>query len=330
MIITKAPIKSDESSDRILQEKNIKQLVDEGLNKINKNIKINKRNKRQGRFSKLIILIFLIKFICIIASFIFLKYFPFNFSVLEYLNIYVVADKDFYNNLTNPYYKILCDNKTSQLKNQYQLKIIETYENNELFLKKRGYSEGSKIYYIWKKYKKREISSKYVGFNHYRRVFLFKNNIPDLDKIFNQSDSIINKKIKFSVNVKNQFSKCLSRKYIDEIEEIIKENFTEYYSQAIKSLNQNYFSCCNIFIMKQEDFIKYGEFVFGVLLEFDRRHKLNNDNDIKNLVSLEFKREGIKSILYRSRLEAFLMERISIIFYDYYFKKSHEIRVTHQ
>ena len=243
--------------------------------------------------------------------------------------MYIVHHKDYYNNLTNPYYKILCD-KTSQLKNKYPLKIIETYEDNELFLKSRGYCEGSKIYYIWKKYKNKEISSKYVGFNHYRRIFKFRNNIPDLDKIFNQSDSIISKRKRFKVSVKTQYAKCHIPKFLDEIIEIIKENFTEYYPQALITLNQNLFSCCNIFIMKQEDFIKYGEFVFGVLLEFDRRHKLINDKDIKNLMSLEFKNAGIKNFFFQSRVEAYLMERVSIIFYDYYFKKSLEIPVISQ
>ena len=39
--------------------------------------------------------------------------------------------------------------------------------------------------------------------------------------------------------------------------------------------------------MKKNDFIKYGDFVFGVLLEFDKRHNLKNDDDkIKNIINL--------------------------------------------
>ena len=294
-----------------------------------KNKKTQSTNKSKKRIIKLkIIFFFIIKFIFIIVSIIFIKNFSFN-SVLEYLNIYIVAHKDFHNKITNPYYKIICDNKT-KFKNQYQIKIIETYKDNELFPKRIGYCEGSKIYYIWKKYKKKKISSKYIGFVHYRRVFNFKNNIPDLDKIFTHYDSIINKRNKFDVNLKAQYINKHIGKFIYEIEEIIKENFTEYYSQAQKSLNQNLFSCCNVFIMKQEDFIKYGEFVFGVLLEFDRRHNIKNDNDIKKLISLEMKNSGKKNIGYQRRQEAFLMERISSIFYDYYFNKTYEIRVSGQ
>ena len=120
--------------------------------------------------------------------------------------------------------------------------------------------------------------SKYVGFIHYQRVFNFKNNIPDLDKIFTQYDVIINRKGKFNINLKTQY-----------------------------------------------------KFVFGVLLEFDRRHNLKNDDEIKNFIKSEIKNSGkITNEDYQYRQEGFLMERISCIFYDYEFKKQFQIGVTEQ
>ena len=70
-----------------------------------------------------------------------------------------------------------------QLKKNYTLNVINSKNNNELFEKRIGYSEGSKIYYIWKLYKNNQIKSKYIGFNHYRRIFNFGNNIPNLDTL---------------------------------------------------------------------------------------------------------------------------------------------------
>ena len=84
-----------------------------------------------------------------------------------------------------------------------------------MFQKRIGYCEGSKIYYIWKKYNKKKISSKYIGFVHYRRVFKFKNNIPELDKIFTQYDIILNKRTKFNIKIKTQFAKTHIRKFMD-------------------------------------------------------------------------------------------------------------------
>lgn len=255
---------------------------------------------------------------------------PYQKLINNYLNIYIVAHKDFKNELYNSYYKIICDNKTF-FKNKYKIKIIEAYKNNELYPKKRGYCEGSKIFYIWKKYKQKKISSFYVGFAHYSRIFGFKNNIPNLDKIFSQYDVILNKRIRFpnNKNIKAQYSRFHFAKFLDEIEQIIKYNYSDYYSSAIKVFNNNNFMhCCNIFIMKKNDFIKYGDFVFGVLLEFDKRHNLKNDNDIRKLIKYEIKNlKKKKNLDYQCRLEGFLMERISSIFYQYKFKKIFEMKI---
>lgn len=44
---------------------------------------------------------------------------------------------------------------------------------------------------FWKKYKSGNISSKYVGYNHYSKIFEFKNNVPNLTDIFNKYDAIL-------------------------------------------------------------------------------------------------------------------------------------------
>lgn len=300
-----------------------------------KNISNSSKNKIFKSFCKLnkkiiifLILLSCITFLCIVFWNLFENDSP-KYSI-NYLNLYIVAHKDFPNKITNPYYKIICDNK-SQLKNKYPLEIIETYKNNELFPKRFGYSEGSKIYYIWKKYKAKEISTKYIGFVHYRRVFSFKNKIPNLDKIFNKYGAIISKPFSFKISVKTQFCESHICQFLDEIEEIIKENFTEYYSSAKKSLNNKRLNCCNVFIMKNEDFIKYGEFIFGVLFEFDRRHKIENDDDIKNLIQMKIKKIDTKfESNYQFRQEGFLMERLSTIFYNSYFKKTLKYKLSGQ
>ena len=76
--------------------------------------------------------------------------------------------------------------------------------------------------------------------------------------------------------------------------------------------------------MKKEDFIKWGEFVFGVLLEFDKRYNLTTGNDISNLIIKEGKKiNKTLNIAYQSRLEGFLSERIGNIFYARHFKKAY-------
>ena len=125
----------------------------------------------------------------------------------QLVNLYISTHKDFKCEvLKDPSYKILCD-EMSQLKNNYSLEVIPTYKDNEIYPKKRAYGECSKMYYIWKLYKSGNISSKYVGFVHYRRQFQFKNNIPDLDDIFSKNDVILPKRWKFTENLYKQFKR---------------------------------------------------------------------------------------------------------------------------
>ena len=286
---------------------------------------------------KLYILIsfFIILFINLVEFKNFLKNFYFFQLKLhkkeKYLNIYIITHKDFKNKLTNSYYKILCDD-CSNLDWNYNIDLISSNYDNELYMKKIGYCEGSKIYYIWKNYKNNKINTKYVGFNHYRRIFSFLDEIPNLDKIFQEYDVILIERFFFyDKSIKEQYYENHIGENLDQIIQIIKENFTNYYLASLKTMNMTFGHFCNIFIMKKEDFIEYGNFVFGVLFEFDRRNKLKNDDDIKNFIKkLLIKRNSNnieKTIKYQRRLEGFLLERLTNVFYNFKFKNKYEIKV---
>ena len=114
--------------------------------------------------------------------------------------------------------------------------------------------------------------------------------------------------------------------FLDESIDIIKEKFPDYYPYAHIALSKTWANFCNIFIMKKDDFIEWGEFVYGVIFELDRRYNLTSDDDIKNLITEEMKKYKVKyTIEYQSRLEGFIIERLSIIFYDKQFTKKHEM-----
>lgn len=245
---------------------------------------------------------------------------------LKMVNMYIITHKDFSNDvIVNPAYIILCDDK-SQLKNEYKLKIIETNHNNILYPKRRGYSECSKIYPIWKLYKEGKISSKFIGLFHYSRIFPFKNDIPDLDKIFDNYDIILKSRYEHLVTVREQFKQNHIIHFLDESIDIIRDLYPEYYPYAKSFLEKKWANYCNIFIMKKDDFIKWGKFVFDVLLELDRRYNLTSDEDIENLMKNEKEKTYINlNIPIQSRLEGFIIERISNIFYDRHFHKRYEI-----
>ena len=71
--------------------------------------------------------------------------------------------------------------------------------------------------------------------------------------------------------------------------------------------------------MKKYDFYNYCKFMYDILFEFDKRHNFSSDDDILNYSMKYFYNR--EEYYYQSRLEGFLSERISNIFFKQYFKK---------
>jgi hypothetical protein len=298
----------------------------------NKNIR-NKTNENKNIFKFILIFFCFMSILIILANNLYFlkilkdKLFHF-FWPSNFLNIYICTHRDFDNKLTSPVYKILIDEK-SQLKEEYNLTIIETNKDNILYPKRLAYAECSKIYYIWKLYKEGKLKSKYVGFTHYSRIFPFKDDIPDLDEMFKYYDVIVKSRYIFGVNISVHYNENHIGHFLNESLDIIREKFPEYYQPALTFLDKKYAYFCNVFIMKNEDFIKWGEFVFGVLFELDRRNNITSDEDVKAILIKEAK-EAEKSnktfnIVFQRRIEGFLSERIGNIFYERHFKKIYEI-----
>ena len=231
-------------------------------------------------------------------------------------NIFIVAHTDFSNNLTNQIYKILADDP-SQLKNKYNLQVFFAYKG-KLFKMRKSYAEMSKLYYVYELYKNGTISSKYIGLNHYRRYFNFSNEIPDFDKIFESYDIILPDKRSFNMTLEEQYCSNHLCKILHEAINIIKDIKPEYYQTAIESINAKEGYFYNIFIMKKKDFFKYCEFIYDILFEFDRRHNLTSDEDIINYLESNFPKESIPT---QTRIQGFLSERLSSIFFNHNFKR---------
>ncbi len=234
------------------------------------------------------------------------------------IKIFISAHKDFNNCRLNPVYNIVADEK-SQLNENYNLNVIYANEG-KLFNKKKSYGEMAKIYYIYLLYQNETLSSKYIGFCHYRRYFSFGDNIPDLDYIFSNYDAILLKKINIHVTVRENYCQFHICSNYDQLLEIINETKPEYYEAALKVSNNTRMYFCNIFVMKKEDFFEYCKFMFDVLFEFDKRNNFTSDKEVLNYTKKIFY-TNINESYYQSRLDGFLAERISNIFYFKNFKK---------
>jgi len=172
------------------------------------------------------------------------------------------------------------------------------------------YNELSAQYWVWKHYE--EIGNpEYVGFMHYRRQFIFDNELkhlpitwlPDseiyyVDEIYDgymnhftpqkiyphledAPDFITFKKCDFrpqseqyATNMKTYFSHMLKEQreeFYTVFENVFEEKYPNY-NDTVKNFTQNTKTyVCNSFIMKKEMFFEYCEFLFGVLAEIDRR-----------------------------------------------------------
>ncbi len=208
-------------------------------------------------------------------------------------------------------------------------KIVCDSSKDNIFNFERAYSEGSRIYYLWKNYPLKE----YVGTAHYRRFFDFIDNIPNLDNLFKTYDAIL-PKFDLWTTVKNQYTLNHNLKDLNKIIEIINEYYPEYSDAAKTFIDGDNFIPCNIFIMKKEMFNEYCEFVFGVLDKYNAIMGFENDLDVFNWVINHFEdytsnRVGmLYSIPYQARIQSFLLERISNIFYNKKIKNPYMVELV--
>ena len=233
------------------------------------------------------------------------------------LKIFIMTHKDFVNPRYNPVYNIVADNK-GQLKNKYIHKIFYS-KKSKLYNMRRAYGEMSKLYFIYQLYKKGILSSKYIGLNHYRRFFYFGDNIPYLEGIFEKYDVVLSKEKRLKKNIMNHYCESHICKNYIEVLDIINENKPEYYNTAKRISKIRKIYICNMFIMKTIDFFKYCEFVFDILFEFDKRNNFTSDNDVLNYVKKYYVKSDRR--YYQSRIQGFLAERLSNIFFRYHFKR---------
>ena len=243
-------------------------------------------------------------------------------------DIFICAHKDFDNYPNDNTYKIIAD-KNKLTKEKYSLEIIEnTPSKNELF--NLSYNEGSHIFYVYNNY----VPKKYIGFCHYRRYFDFNENEIDLDKIFQTHDIIIPSKLNFNgMNLYDQYGYFHNINDLNIILDIISEDFpSTIYNNVMKYMTMPILIPYNIFIMKSKDFNDYCDFVFPILKKFDEIKHFKNKNDIDKHIS-QHADQYLKpfspnnTIEYQSRLEGFLLERLTSIYIMMTFKKPLEMKI---
>ncbi|MCQ2817490.1 MAG: DUF4422 domain-containing protein [archaeon] len=240
------------------------------------------------------------------------------------VNIFICTHKDLIPLVTSQAYKIVADDKNTT-KYNYPLEVIYADKGNDLYKMRVSYSEGSKMYHIWKNYRP---LPKYVGFDHYSKYFAFYDKIPDMDLIFKNYDVILREVCNKTYTIMQYFDNQIYKPALEEVIDIIRELYPEYYETAKKEFYGKRFYWQNMFVMKREDFLKYGEFTFGVLKEFDRRHNLTSPEKLKEWVFNEWPNYlGQRTIRNWERFDGYLLEHISQVFYIKHFNRILDYKV---
>lgn len=160
------------------------------------------------------------------------------------------------------------------------------------------YSELVTLWYVWKN----QIQSKYIGFNHYRRMF----NVSRLPKE-GECQVLEIKQFKHRT-VYLQYARHHNVKDIDLVLDIIAEKYGKGnpYEKYIRTSYTLLPCCC--FLMSWENFDTLCQFLFGILDEFAVRTGCKDNVEAwRQKATRDFNGQNVD---YQMRLPGFLAERI--------------------
>lgn len=237
------------------------------------------------------------------------------------VDIFIYSHIPFVPGTQDKVFKVLTNNQSAPAYFNTDLAIYRDYIGDNISDKNLMYNEYSGFYWIWKNYPIKD----YVGMNHYRRMYMCANDLPDIDEIFKKKKIILNESIPLRVHDGlPRGGEYLSNydwyKYWHNIEdlellgEIIKEYFPEYIDGYEKMCEVKYLYPSSMFIMDKETFLKYCEYIFKVLAVFRSKRKFYDTEDSVKWVE-EHKDKYIKpgldyyDVKMQSRIVGYIAER---------------------
>lgn len=187
--------------------------------------------------------------------------------------------------------------------------------------KNASYAELTGMYWVWK-----NIKEDYIGFCHYRRYFNYANLDPNItldvldsvsSKITENIESVVEKfdivvpsPMKFDYSIQQQYEINHRKSDWLTMMEIIKSRYPSYANRLDYVIqNQNYMYPYNMFIAKYDVFDTYMKFLFDLLLEFESKIVIPEDN-------------------YQRRVFAFMAERMLTIFLDMCNQTTRKLKVA--
>jgi hypothetical protein len=226
------------------------------------------------------------------------------------VKMYICCHKDYDNvGITNPCYRVISD---KDIKNNTSLKFVKS--DGEL--DNRLWSELTQIYHVWKHPK---LQADWIGFCHYRRYFDFMNDIPEFTK------PVVAESMKQMMNNYANYDLCHNSMDMMSTLRIIREQQKDYFPYTLRMLDLHYFLPYNMFVLPKDLFNEMCEFIFGVLLAFDEKIKVNNSYEEMLKHIADYRERYVEKSMspnntyeYQARLYGFLSERLFTTFFVKY------------
>lgn len=167
---------------------------------------------------------------------------------------------------------------------KYSLEYIGDNTGDNISLKNPNYCELTAIYWAWK-----NLKVDYIGLVHYRRYFtkhnFWKCKKKKKDLLTKKDFEIILKKVNIIVPSKRRYyietnrshyNHAHNKRDLDEVENIIKELYPEYIEAFNKVMKRDWAHMFNMFVMRNDYFEEYCNWLFDILFELEKRIDISN------------------------------------------------------
>lgn len=190
--------------------------------------------------------------------------------------IYVVAHKK-YREIDSPLYKTI---QVGPKKELIRMDVVCDNSGDNIAEKNPYYCELTALYWMWKN----DNVSKYIGLCHYRRFFSKKKfsknrdyylTNDDIEQILKEYDIIIPKRRFMKNTVRNQYWMPNSESAFEKdyllLEELIKEEYPDYYQDFLNFSNGKSIFYANMFVMRKELMDEYCSWLFDILNKMESK-----------------------------------------------------------
>ena len=159
------------------------------------------------------------------------------------------------------------------------LGYVKDNTGDNISAKNLNYSELTGLYWAWK-----NLKADYIGIVHYRRYFTRKE-VHDIalkktqilcteewESLLSKNSVVVADKRKYYIETnRSHYNHAHPSIGLDETEKIIQEKYPDYSESFSTVMNRTWAHMFNMFVMRQDLFQEYCQWLFTILFELEKR-----------------------------------------------------------